>query len=423
MPRRYQIRVKSIKLQQAALISDDSDDSGENSSAAIIPRASTPNDETPNPILLSADNVRLSIPNAEYSAGSLSQNLALSESSFLARSLVSNADSNPAWSIGSSKSKITEEELIIILLAIQSIHRASDITMDSFCVLLNGILPPNNRVPTSFRQVIRLGSEKFDDFDGRISYICSGKNCLAQLQKQFDRCKVENCEFYNRSHQNSGFVTYKIRPQVELIIRKYFSEIQREILKARMARSSTGVSDVMTSPAYSENLQRLHLKEDELPISLILSADGAQPFKCGRSGLWPCVAIVAELPPKIRSSMNNCIVVGFWIANKGNKKPIWPLFLRNAIDELVILRDGFSVIIEKSLIRIRLTILCTLFDLPAQASIWSHKQFNGKCYIHLGKNGSFSELKIFFREIRLHRLLREWRIQSIRESVFMAENA
>lgn len=104
--------------------------------------------------------------------------------------------------------------------------------------------------------------------------------------------------------------------------------------------------------------------------------------------MWPCVAVICELPPKVRSRSENCIVFGFWVGNYTKKKPIWTMFLEAAVAELNFLRDGFDIIIADQAIRVKVEIFCTLFDLPAQASIWSHKQFNGKFNSCMSKDGN-----------------------------------
>lgn len=289
----------------------------------------------------------------------------------------------PLWSVGGFSCSLTQDELVIILLSIQARYRLPDSAMDTFCGLLRALLPPGYVAPTSFRQVMKIASEEFSDFCGQTSYVCSGRNCLMRLQKSFDVCSRQECHFYNRMHQTTSFVAFNVRPQIELIVTKYICEIQREIDKAEASAVASSVSDILSSAGYLSRRSAWHLADSNntdgvLRVTLMLSSDGAQPFRCGGFSLWPCVAVLCELPPKVRVKSENCIVFGFWVGNRYKKKPVWPVFLESAIVELNVIRNGFDVTIGSSVIRVKVEIFATIMDLPAQASMWSHKQFNGK---------------------------------------------
>ena len=59
-------------------------------------------------------------------------------------------------------------------------------------------------------------------------------------------------------------------------------------------------------------------------ISLILNSDGVRPRHANAGSLWPCIAVIAELRPKIPYAFQNSIMLAMWL---GVRKPSWSILL------------------------------------------------------------------------------------------------
>jgi hypothetical protein len=93
------------------------------------------------------------------------------------------------------------------------------------------------------------------------------------------------------------------------------------------------------------------------------------------------VAMISELPPRIRAAFENIIGLGFWVGRGECKKPDFQRFMDPIIEQMEQLKEGFTFDINGRQMIVSVCLFATVFDLPAQAAAWGHKQYNGKQFL------------------------------------------
>lgn len=270
--------------------------------------------------------------------------------------------------------QLSIDDFCACLVAAQVIHKIPDTAMNLFCQLFSNCLPSGNAAPSSYSNVIKRVLP--EDIGHSTRFVCGSKNCDEYLQKLFDVCGNSSCRLFGKRQHACGYLRMRIQPQIEAIVNAHYLNICQFLAASIRVPGSNLVGDIPTTPAYGNMGD--NPCGDVLWISLIISSDGALAFKCGRSSFWPCAAIIAELPPKVRVAAENSIGLGFWVGRGEKSKPDWAIFLPSIISEIDSLKRGFFMEILGRRIKICVRIFATIFDLPAQASIWGVKQYNGK---------------------------------------------
>lgn len=288
-----------------------------------------------------------------------------------------NTGANKLWESVSTSAlcKLSVDDYVNLIIAFSTIYKIPDNAMNALCKFYAAGLPSGHCAPMNFYGVIKAKQSLNDvDICGDIAYLCSGENCCHNLKKSSDICQNPVCRLQGQEQKSSSFVHFRIRPQVEAILRDNILEIYEYLASSIYDDESVG--DITTSPAYVE--LGPNPVGDTLRISLILSADGVQVFNYSKSSFWPCIGIIAELPPKLRASIGNVVTFGFWVGRGARKEPLWHRFISPIITELECLKDGFKMLISGREIQIHIRLFATIFDLPAQSKIWGHKQYNGE---------------------------------------------
>jgi hypothetical protein len=135
----------------------------------------------------------------------------------------------------------------------------------------------------------------------------------------------------------------------------------------------TDVDPNVRSDVNSGNLYRKLVEDGEinsLTITLQINADGASCFKKSKFSFWPLMALINDVPYKLRRSY--IILLALWF---GNKKPPVGVFLNGIIEELNRLeREGF--IFKGVTYKIRVLIVTT--DTVARPLLLNTTQFNGQ---------------------------------------------
>ena len=106
-------------------------------------------------------------------------------------------------------------------------------------------------------------------------------------------------------------------------------------------------------------------------IQLNLNLDGVPIFKSRKFSIWPFWIQVVNLPPKLRSSFKNNLLLGLW---QGISKPDWETILPTLSFEMESLeKPSFNERIGKFQCKFCL-LIC---DMPAKAAALNMNQFNG----------------------------------------------
>jgi hypothetical protein len=118
-------------------------------------------------------------------------------------------------------------------------------------------------------------------------------------------------------------MSQKPRLKVSSIVKNHLDAMLSHLALAKEFSLSGQVSDVVNGTLYESFGE--NPKHGVLTINLIVNADGARPLHASTGSLWPCDAVVAELPQMLRYKFENCIVLAMW---HGCHKPIWKILLQ-----------------------------------------------------------------------------------------------
>lgn len=183
-----------------------------------------------------------------------------------------------------------------------------------------------------------LRSSVFNE-DIRANYYCT-KCSETSLSIKCFQCKSNT----------SQFCTLNLEKQLEKIILRHYSDMVSYLATAiSLSKQNDVFGDCIQAEAYRCNLPN-PARNGDFYINLCLSTDGVPImrkviwkcvsyqliklfifyiFKPGHS-LWPLHAIILELPPKVRCSIGNSLLLALWYG----QKPNWNEFLRESISNL-----------------------------------------------------------------------------------------
>lgn len=270
-------------------------------------------------------------------------------------------------------SEISVTDFSCLMVAYQRKHKATDAAMDDICKIFNGVLKPGPEYPTSFKVINRILSKliekEYGHLNSEVVKLCG--TCYQVLEQ-----KSENhCITAGRQKKPFRYFTCNIEKQMQTICRNYGPELLTFLRQAsEISASDNRVTDLVTGEFYKSMFPNPN--GSTLQLNLLVNADGAKFTKSKFGSFWPVDALVAELPPKLRTKFENCVLLAFW---QGEEKPLWERVLKPAIEELRTLGMlGFPCEINEKIYHVKVKILATVFDLPARAHIWKVTQYNGK---------------------------------------------
>ncbi len=148
----------------------------------------------------------------------------------------------------------------------------------------------------------------------RIQYVCREKTCKELLKCGDDGYPkvIQNCG--HKHINNSANRCFVLRLPIEQQLR-YFLE-NYGLLEVMPEVDSNIRSDMSSGQLYRK------LVEDGVinsrTITLQINADGASCFKKSKFSFWPLMALINDLPYKLRRSF--IVLLALWF---GKKKPCW----------------------------------------------------------------------------------------------------
>ena len=206
--------------------------------------------------------------------------------------------------------------------------------------------------------------------------VCSHPDCPDILQTTADG-KV--CAEQSSGHLLNGVDAPKcfvIQMPIEMQLR-YF--IEQNGLQESPEPNPNIRGDINSGGCYQD--LRKEGKIDSHTITVQLNADGAKVFKSSKLDVWPLMAIINELPYRLRREY--FILLAIWY---GDKKPPAQAFLDWAIGKLKNLMDN-GIVVNEILYKVRVVVITT--DTVARPLLLCTAQFNGEfgCSIclHPGK--------------------------------------
>ncbi|CAF4925350.1 unnamed protein product, partial [Rotaria sp. Silwood1] len=209
--------------------------------------------------------------------------------------------------------------------------------------LIKYILPSPNKLPTTFRQILRTYEKMVSNI------VITQAVVFATLNYQ----KKEVTEV----------VIVNIREKLQSIIKRNFSLF-------------TGSEKLFPSfDIPSGERYGIITKETLHPITLVIHADGAPLIRSTKSAVWPCFSAIVELPPPVREYQSNILTLGLWVSTI---KPNVNLFLEGIIEQFLDLSNhDTSIFVHEHEFRINVKTQYFVSDLPAKSLFMKTINYNG----------------------------------------------
>ncbi|KAF8752888.1 Transposase family tnp2 [Rhizoctonia solani] len=168
--------------------------------------------------------------------------------------------------------------------------------------------------------------------------------------------------------------TFHYLPLIPRLINLFRSPPMAELLQYRSRRrpKPNTLSDIFDGRYY------LQLLQDNTDMALGLSTDGVGPFKTRKQQCWPLIIINYNLPPSIRTRLENILCLGV-IPGPRTPKEL-DTFLEPFIDELEELARGVPAFnaANRHPFVLRAYLIAAFGDMPAVAKMMEMKGPNGK---------------------------------------------
>ncbi|CAF3341334.1 unnamed protein product [Rotaria sp. Silwood2] len=229
--------------------------------------------------------------------------------------------------------------------------------------LIKSILPSPNKLPTTFRQILRTYGKTPSSIE---KFYCNNCFTLTTRKNGQQYCNNTSCRFRNSQlskKQVTEVVIVNIREKLQSIIKRNFSLF-------------TGSEKLFPSfDIPSGERYGIKTKETLHPITLVIHADGAPLIRSTKSAVWPCFSAIVEIPPPVREYQSNILTLGLWVSTI---KPNVNLFLEGIIEQLLNLSNhGTSIFVHEHEFRINVKTQYFVSDLPAKSLFMKTINFNG----------------------------------------------
>ncbi|CAM4845204.1 unnamed protein product [Rotaria magnacalcarata] len=182
--------------------------------------------------------------------------------------------------------------------------------------LIKSILPSPNKLPITFRQILRTYGKTPSSIE---KFYCNNCFTLTTIKNGQQYCHNIKGRFHNSQlskREVTEIVILNIREKLQSIIKMNFSLF-------------TGNEKLFPSfDIPSGERYGIITKETLHPITLVIHADGAALVRSTKSALWPCFSAIVELPPPVREYQSNILTLGLWVSTI---KPNVNLFLEGAL--------------------------------------------------------------------------------------------
>ena len=138
------------------------------------------------------------------------------------------------------------------------------------------------------------------------------------------------------------------------------------------------IEDIYDGKIYKEHFDCGKILSHAENISLLYNTDGVPVFKSSNYSIWLLYFVINELPYKLRTCKQNCLLEGLWF---GSKKPNMHLFLQplrkilqnletSGLGVLAKVKGSYKTIVFKVIV------IAGTCDMPAKCLILNFWQFN-----------------------------------------------
>ncbi|CAF1262823.1 unnamed protein product, partial [Didymodactylos carnosus] len=206
---------------------------------------------------------------------------------------------------------------------------------DNLLKLLSELLPSNNRLPRTMNKIHKVLNKKNYFYH---HYYCTRCNNPIDIKINISTCP--SCKQATKSHLAE---IYNSNPSflLENVINRNLYKIIEYQNNARLNKELCG-TDIVAQNVYQKLLQQ----NQNLFITCLLHADGAPITKRIKNckSMWVLQLFIAELPPYLRFSKSNIMLLSIWT---GSSKEGFNIFLRDIVKQLEFLnKTGLSINIE-----------------------------------------------------------------------------
>lgn len=275
----------------------------------------------------------------------------------------------------------TKMSATIVFYKFKARHSITDTAYNELLEMVHGLLPPNNKFPTSLQSTKKL--LKAFDLGYKKIHACPNDCCLYRKELK----KATTCPKCGISRWKINKLTSEIMKDIPAKVLRYFPIIPRlrrmfrDIEKAEQLRwhnTHKSTDGKMRHPVDSLAWKKVDSKwpsfaEEPRNIRLGLSSDGFNPFGdlSSQYSCWPVLLVNYNLPPSICMSKENMMLT---LLIPGPKQPgnDIDVYLQPLIDDLkklwiegVETYDAFT----KSNFNLKAVLMWTINDFPAYGNL------------------------------------------------------
>ncbi|XP_064472537.1 uncharacterized protein LOC135387052 [Ornithodoros turicata] len=267
-------------------------------------------------------------------------------------------------------SSFTKAEVIVLVMLYVSAFSITWQQLDGLVQLLATLMGAKWGLPTSayhFRKLWKVSGHTYH-FYCQQCFAYLGERQTRPIGKEVKRCPECNNENNIASLTSGLFTILDIGAQVKSMLRIFSREVA-QMLERRSSCKHT-MDDIGDGRIFQALLRKGKVGLHDL--TLLVNTDGSPTFKSTRFSIWPILAVLNELPAKLR--WQNVILCGLWF---GKKHPSMELLIKkfadvaNVVPKLTWKWAGRPVVST-------VHVLYGCFDSPARAAVTNAKQFNGR---------------------------------------------
>ncbi|KAK3919799.1 B-cell linker protein [Frankliniella fusca] len=261
-------------------------------------------------------------------------------------------------------SKYSKDEAILDLMDDYFNNRETQKSLKDHLATFIKYLPHNNSMPKSVYLLFSFLKKLAPSYVYHPKFYCS--ECLLYLSNNFQVCSV--CGDVPKKQ----FYMFDLEEQ----IRFYFEHYNLAELIDKYSENNSHIDNKITDICHGSEYKRLRV-DGKYNITLVWNTDGVSLSKSSHCHLYPVLAIISELPPRVRSRF--IIVAGVWCDKVA---PPMNTLLRPFCDSLVAINNegGVSWTNPQSGEQFKSVVsapLC-IADAPVRAQIQNIQSHNSK---------------------------------------------
>ena len=218
--------------------------------------------------------------------------------------------------------------------------------------------------------------------------------CYTGKHEPLDRCPFPDCNEPRRDENGRPRKAFQYLPIIPRLIALFLDKSTAEKMEYRHkyceTRDNEKITDIFDGALYRELCEEevtangktyLHRYfSDRRDIALGLSLDGFAPFKRRNNSAWPIILFNYNLPPDLRTHLDNLLCYGVIPGPKSVKDV--DSFLIPLYDELMQLSEGVDGVLNpkaEEFFVLRAYLILLFGDIPAISKLLMMKGHNGYC--------------------------------------------